>query len=301
MSDGRTYWWALDAAWFRRERQADLALMHGPVGVAALLWLCCHAKELNDAGVVKSGYSAVAQGIGGKVEEVTGALRYAAEIGALDDFEEDGKRFTARISGWSSDQEKALGAMRSARYRDRHAASRSVTPSNAESLEQRQEQEQSTTAIAVDALRANHDGIGLLVAESLIHVAEVKQVKPFTAAAIASVIGKYGDRDHVAEAEAFEAWHTTGVGENGQVRDLVRAWGNWLKRAPSSDKRNAPRRGGKPQPLTADHFTPDAEAKAMAQMHAMLAGEVTRRAGSTSDQKNGSAGDGIPISTKENA
>ena len=131
-TDGRTHWWACDAAWYDRERVADLALMYGPAGVAALHWLCCHAKLLNDGGRIKTGFSAVTKGIGGKVAEVTDAVRYAAEIGALDDFEEsDGKRFTARVSGWEADQDKALAAIRQARWRERNAPSRSVTLSNA--------------------------------------------------------------------------------------------------------------------------------------------------------------------------
>lgn len=245
MSDGRTYWWALDAAWFRRERQADLALMHGPIGVAALLWLCCHAKELNDAGAVKSGYSAVAQGIGGRVDEVTDAVRYAAEIGALDDFVEDGKRFTARISGWSSDQEKAFGALRQARHRARNAESRSVTPSNDESLEQRQKQEQSTTAIAVDARWRT-------IIDLLDQVAEAKGLNGTYDAKVVSLCERYADRDHLAEAEAFRLYFIDGAGENRKVRSLEQTWGNWLQRAPSAAKRNAPR-GRTEKAQTASH------------------------------------------------
>jgi ketosteroid isomerase-like protein len=110
VSDGRTYYWKKDAAWYRREYVADLAIMHGPLALSALDWLCCHAKELNDAGRVKSGYSAIALGIGaqGEVEAVREAMLYAAEVGALDDFDEvGGKRFTARISGWEADQAQA--------------------------------------------------------------------------------------------------------------------------------------------------------------------------------------------------
>jgi hypothetical protein len=122
VSDGRTYWWAKDAAWYERERVADLALTFGPIGPAALDWLCCHAKALNDGGRVKSGYSAVAKAIGARRPKVRQVILYAVEIGALDEFEEsDERRFTARISGWSSDQERALHALRQARYRGRSA------------------------------------------------------------------------------------------------------------------------------------------------------------------------------------
>lgn len=121
MSDGRTYWWACDAAYFERDRVADLALTFGPLGPCALLWLSCHAKAINDGGSVKSGYSAVAKAVGGRRARVKDAIRYAAEIGALDEFEEseDGRRFTCRISGWAADQEKGAAAFRKARQRER--------------------------------------------------------------------------------------------------------------------------------------------------------------------------------------
>lgn len=120
MTDGRTFWWACDAAWYDRDRVADLCLVHGPTGAAALHWVCCHAKQINEGGRVKSGYNAVAKGIGGKVDAVRNALRYAAEIGALDDFREtDDRRFEARVSGWASDQERFLATERQRRYRER--------------------------------------------------------------------------------------------------------------------------------------------------------------------------------------
>ena len=118
VTDGRTYWWAKDAAWYDRSRVSDLALKHGPTGVASLDWLCCHAKMLNDGGRIKSGYPAVAKAIGGKVLLVTRAVLYAAEIGALDDFLEDGRQFTCRVSGWDDDQRRALKQGRNVRHRE---------------------------------------------------------------------------------------------------------------------------------------------------------------------------------------
>lgn len=123
MTDGRTYWLALDAGWFDRALVAELALVHGPAGTASVLWLVCHAKQQNDGGRVKSGWAPVARGIGGTLEAVEPALRLAAELGILDDFEvlDDGRRFTCRISGWQADQEKGLAAFRQARARARDA------------------------------------------------------------------------------------------------------------------------------------------------------------------------------------
>ncbi len=120
MADGRTYWWAKDAAWWDRDRVADLALMFGPIGPAALDWLCCHAKALNDDGYVKSGYSAIAKGIGSKPDEVRAAVLYAVEIGALDEFSEaEDRRFTCLISGWEADHQRGVKSMANARA---HAA-----------------------------------------------------------------------------------------------------------------------------------------------------------------------------------
>ena len=128
MSDGRSYWLALDAGWWDRALVVELTMSHGPLGPAALLWLMCHAKAQNDGGRVKSGWASVARGIGSDRGAVTSAIAEAASLGLLDEFEElDGHRFTCRISGWQGDQDRALGAARQARYRDRHAALPTVT------------------------------------------------------------------------------------------------------------------------------------------------------------------------------
>lgn len=120
MTDGRSYWWAKDAAWWERSRVAQLAMRFGPVGPAALDWLCCHAKAINDGGRVKSGFAAIAKGTCALVpyrgataytpENVIGpVIAYAVEIGALDDYEQlDEDRFICTISGWRTDQERAL-------------------------------------------------------------------------------------------------------------------------------------------------------------------------------------------------
>lgn len=114
---GRTYWWKKDAAWWDRSRVARLAMKYGPLGPAVLDWLSCHAKTLNDAGEVKSGYTAIAKGTCALVaetgshwtpENVVGpVVAYAVQIGALDDYVQlDDDRFTCRISGWAEDQDE---------------------------------------------------------------------------------------------------------------------------------------------------------------------------------------------------
>jgi hypothetical protein len=119
VSDGRTYWLALDSGWFARSLVVELIADCGGSGVASLLWLMCHAKQQNDGGVVKSGWSAVGRGAGIRPAAAEKAMRCAAELGLLDDFKvlEDGRRFTCRISGWTSDQERGLATFRKSRQR----------------------------------------------------------------------------------------------------------------------------------------------------------------------------------------
>lgn len=124
MSSGRTLgWWPKDSGWYRRERQAALAWEFGPLGVAVLDWLATEAASQDgyEDGSVKAGYHAVAIGIGARepdsVERVRDAVRRCETLGALENVEEDGTRFSCRISGWRADRERALRQLRNARYR----------------------------------------------------------------------------------------------------------------------------------------------------------------------------------------
>jgi hypothetical protein len=130
VTDGLTYWWMKDSAWWRREYLVELGDEFGPAGPAVVDWLACEAKAQNDGGRVKAGFRATARGTfitdPGEAAVIVGR---AAELGALDDLEvmPDGRRFTCRVSGWRNDQERAQAAERNRRYRDRHAPSRTVT------------------------------------------------------------------------------------------------------------------------------------------------------------------------------
>ena len=284
MSDGRTYYWKCDAAWYDRERVADLTLMYGPTGAAALHWLCCHAKALNDGGIVKTGYSAVAKGIGGKVDEVAAAVRYAAEIGALDDFAEDGKRFTARISGWEADQDRLDHVERQTRYRERVKAGQTVTPRDA-GVTRGDEERESSRRETTTSLRSVVDARWDPVLSRLVVVAIAKGCEVPEAAKLVSYCERYADRDHVAEAEAFNLYYVDGAGENRRIKSLSQTWGNWLQRAPSAAKRNAPRGRNKKISHVEDSFPNEAEQAAqLAAMEDRVAGRTVRRAGSeTSD------------------
>lgn len=148
MSSGRTTWWGKDGRWWGRERQVLLGQEFGTEGPGVMDWLSCEAQTQREGGRVKAGYAAIAHGCfaqsAARVREI---VQRAVEIGALDDFT-DGEPFTARISGWSSDQSAIRAATRQADKRDRdrvasageqkppqpsHAPSRSVTASHRES------------------------------------------------------------------------------------------------------------------------------------------------------------------------
>jgi hypothetical protein len=122
VSEGRTVWWAKDAAWWRREYIVALGEEFGPLGPAIVDWLAGEAKAQNDAGRVKTGYRSLARGcFADDLVTVRHAVSRAVALGALDDLVEDGERFTCRISGWKSEQDRALAARRKAESRARKA------------------------------------------------------------------------------------------------------------------------------------------------------------------------------------
>lgn len=127
MSDGRTSWWAKDSAWWRREPVVELLEEVGLAGPCVVDWLACEAKAQNAGGRVKAGERTIARALGVELVTVGHALSHAVTVGLLDDFQQDGRTFTCRISGWKSEQEKALGARRKALQREKHAASHGVS------------------------------------------------------------------------------------------------------------------------------------------------------------------------------
>lgn len=131
MADGRTSWWAKDAAWWRREPVVELLEEVGLAGPCVVDWLACEAKAQNAGGVVKAGERTIARALGIDLVTVGHALSHAVTVGLLDDMERDGRTFTCRISGWRSEQERAGAATRKAREREKtassHGESRPVT------------------------------------------------------------------------------------------------------------------------------------------------------------------------------
>ena len=122
MSNGRTMWFALDVARHRRSLMVDLQDEFGPAALALDVVLTAHAKEQNQGGEVRDGFSALAReaGMSGQGEVVRAFVERAAEIGWLDDLvvDEDGRRFEARVSGWKNDQDRARASWKKAGQRD---------------------------------------------------------------------------------------------------------------------------------------------------------------------------------------
>lgn len=119
---GRTYWWAKDAAWWRRERIVELAEEFGPAGPAVIDWLSCEAKAQNDNGWVKTGYRSVGRGCFVEPVTVGHVVSRAVALCLLDEFTEDDGRFTCRISGWQHDQQRVEATLRKRVQRTREAS-----------------------------------------------------------------------------------------------------------------------------------------------------------------------------------
>jgi hypothetical protein len=107
-------WFAQDVARHRRALLVELKAEHGAVAVAVDTVLEAHAKEQNDEGCIRDGFAAIAQEAGCSKQEARAFMEEAAQIGWLDDLvvDEDGRRFTVRVSGWKNDQDAAQSAWR---------------------------------------------------------------------------------------------------------------------------------------------------------------------------------------------
>lgn len=151
-------------------------------------------------------------------------------------------------------------AERQRRYRERHASDNAPLRNGGNTDEEKgsEEKRSNTDSLRSSVLSAREawttlDANGKRVIEALVAVAEAKRAaKAFTVAQLISVCEKFADRDHVAEAEAFRLWWVDGVGENQPIKDLTATWRNWLKRAPSAEKRAARDNRRPVKPIPAD-------------------------------------------------
>ena len=131
MSSGLGHgYYPLHVGWFERNGVLALVPEHGPLGPAAVLYLCTLANEQDGfrEGTVVSGCHAIAQILGSSAAKTHAAIESAAANGVLDDLEwfPDKQRFRCRISGWEADREGAQTANKRAEDRERAAEKRAA-------------------------------------------------------------------------------------------------------------------------------------------------------------------------------
>jgi hypothetical protein len=120
--EGRTSWWPCDAAEHDRELIVELGEEFGPGGPLAMRVLKDLAQQQRDGGRVRTGFRVLRQKtFVESIDVVRAIVEHAASIGALDDLEldEDGRRFTCRVSGWMADQARGRAAIKKASQRER--------------------------------------------------------------------------------------------------------------------------------------------------------------------------------------
>jgi hypothetical protein len=104
---GRTSWYPTDAAEADRELNVELGDEFGPAGplVMRLMKDFAGQQDLRGEGQVRTGFRVLAKKCHIERDESQKIIERAAEIGALDDLrvDEDGRRFTCRVSGWKAD------------------------------------------------------------------------------------------------------------------------------------------------------------------------------------------------------
>jgi hypothetical protein len=121
VSAGRTSWWPCDAAEHDREANVELGDEFGAVGPLTMRVLKDLAQaqggQKNVNGIVRTGFRSLSRKtFATTIAEQRAVIEFAGNNGALDDLviDDDGRRFTARISGWKDDQARGRETIRKA-------------------------------------------------------------------------------------------------------------------------------------------------------------------------------------------
>lgn len=105
--NGRTSWYPCDAAEADRELNVELGDEFGPGGplVMRVMKDLAGQQDLRGEGQVRTGFRVLAKKCHIERDRCREIIERAAEIGALDDLriDDDGRRFTCRVSGWKAD------------------------------------------------------------------------------------------------------------------------------------------------------------------------------------------------------
>lgn len=268
MSSGRTYWWAKDSGWWRRELVVTLGEEFGPLGPAVLDWLSCEAKAQNAGGVVKTGARTLARGVFADVGSVCPVLSRLSQLGGLDDFEQGEVTFTCRISGWKSDQDRGREAARKAEQRARKNAESStdtedhveghdgtdgdmshvVPPSPRMSPTGQDRRGTETTDVVSDKreprktvdqdslppdLPADLAAAAVAAHSRLLAVFDERGGTKPSLRAVGLAVRRYPDRDHDRVLGELEHWALAGLGQRRPVRDWAKTLATFLERAPA--------------------------------------------------------------------
>ena len=111
---GRTSWWSRDAATHDRELIVELGDEYGSAGPYVDTVLRDLAQQQQHSGHVRTGFRSLARKVFCEPEKVREIVEAGASIGLFDELEidEDGRRFSLRVSGWDADSQTGTEAIR---------------------------------------------------------------------------------------------------------------------------------------------------------------------------------------------
>lgn len=122
-------WVRLDLAFFEQDTVRDIGERFGPGGPLILLALIIEAKRaamsgapLEAQGSVSLRYAALARMAFVAEADARAIVAALADLDLLQSVDDDGRRFTARLTKWAAwEPRDSAGAARQRRYRDRQA------------------------------------------------------------------------------------------------------------------------------------------------------------------------------------
>jgi hypothetical protein len=263
MSEGRTSWWPRDAAEHERELLVELAEEFGPAAHAVAAVIKDLAQAQRDEGNVRTGFRVLAAKchlhVGSTSEEARGLARTIIEraggIGWLDDLaiDEDGRRFSARVSGWNADQARGRESIKKATQRARPVVPEKgdMSPSNGDmsplvppTIEVTEKNntaapaKPATVQAVPDALPDDLPTLlyaGALQAHAALNriAASRPNARPVTLAAVGRAVASFPTHDHAQIAGDVEHYWCHGIGATKPIRDVVQTYRNRLGALPA--------------------------------------------------------------------
>lgn len=204
---GLTSWYPRDAAWHRRELIVELGEEFQSAAISTMDVLCAWAQEQRAGGLVRNGFRILAREAFVTVSHAQSIVSRAAEIGLLDDLEidDDGRRFSCRVSGWKADTERGRAALRQAAKRKSEAeppehtvtdpnVSRDVTPSALPDIRE--------GVCGARAREPHPDATIAAVVDVLLQCSRLRVER----VGVENAIAAWPGRDHVRAARSVVTW-----------------------------------------------------------------------------------------------